>query len=45
MVNGTSLGSVASYTCDPDFQLEGALVRVCEGDGLWSGEPPVCMRK
>ena len=45
MMDGTSLGSIASYMCDLDFQLEGASVRRCKGDGQWSGQPPECIRE
>lgn len=43
-------GTVATYSCDVGFGLEGAAVRVCEGDGsspngAWSGSAPSCSGK
>lgn len=36
-------GSSATYTCDEGFALDGEETRVCQGDGNWSGEEPVCL--
>ena len=36
------LGSVAEYSCDKGFSLKGDHARVCQSDGNWSGEKPVC---
>lgn len=40
--SGTTFTSTATYSCTPPFQLLGAAVRVCQGTGVWSGEPPTC---
>ena len=46
LVNTTTfIGSVASYTCEPDFWLDGDAERVCENSGFWSGSKPVCKSK
>ena len=39
---GTLFGSVATYNCDSPFQLVGVVTRVCQADGTWSGEAPIC---
>ncbi len=47
-VNGTvddadrEYQSVATYSCDPGFNLDGAETRTCQSDGTWSGQPPTC---
>lgn len=38
----TSVGSTAAYACDKGYILEGSAVRVCQQDGAWSGQEPVC---
>lgn len=35
---------IATYTCDAQFTLKGDPSRVCEKDGLWSGQAPMCER-
>ena len=42
---GTVYGSVATYSCEPPFQLEGTATRVCQDDGEWSGHAPTCQSK
>ena len=43
------LGTIATYTCEAGFYLEGNEVRVCMDDdgmdviGLWSGQEPSCV--
>ena len=44
-VFGFIVGSVASYTCNVNYQLEGRSVRICGSDGQWTGETPTCERK
>ncbi len=37
--------TVATYTCNPGYTLNGDTTRTCGSDGMWSGSPPVCHRK
>ena len=39
----TTLGSVASYTCNTGYSLSGAPTRTCQADGTWSGTAPTCI--
>ena len=41
----TVFGSSATYSCDSGFLLIGDNTRVCQEDGQWSGEEPVCVGK
>lgn len=36
------VGSVSTYHCDAGFVLDGDTSRMCQLDGEWSGEVPVC---
>ena len=38
----TTFASVATYTCFEDFELIGVTQRVCQLDGSWSGQEPIC---
>ena len=40
--DGSLLDAVAIYTCDPAFRLIGVDSRVCQENGSWSGEAPIC---
>ena len=42
ILSGTTNGSMAMYVCDSRFVLTGDATRVCQDDGYWSGEEPVC---
>ena len=35
--------TIANYTCDPGFGLDGDEMRTCQADGMWSGEQPTCV--
>ena len=39
---GNTPGSIATYTCDPGFNLSDDTPRTCENDGTWTGSDPVC---
>ncbi|XP_026330613.1 locomotion-related protein Hikaru genki-like [Hyposmocoma kahamanoa] len=39
---GTKLGHVAHFSCQPGFHLNGSAVLTCMGDGRWSFLPPTC---
>ena len=47
-LTGNSIGDVATYVCDPGFELVGQPTRTCEQlnpqTADWSGEEPVCRR-
>ena len=47
-LSGNSIGDVATYVCDPGFELVGQPTRTCEQlnpqTADWSGEEPVCRR-
>ena len=39
------LGTVATYTCDTGYTLNGGTNRTCESGGVWSGSDLVCQRE
>ncbi len=39
------VNSVATYTCDTGYTLNGNTIKTCGSDGVWSGSTPVCQRK
>ena len=41
-LSGTTVGSIATYTCTPGFQLNGQQTRQCLVSGSWSGQEPTC---
>ena len=38
----TTFGSIATYSCDEGFGLQGSSERVCEATGQWNGSEPLC---
>ena len=44
-ITSTTVSSIASYECERGFGLVGVSSRVCQVDGTWSEEEPVCERK
>ena len=47
-INSTTIGSEAIYTCGPGFAIvplseSGEVTRVCESNGNWTGEEPLCI--
>ena len=44
-VSGRSVNSTARYSCVSGYTLIGLPLRVCQPNGVWSGEAPVCKRK
>ena len=40
--NGVLVGSQATYICDRGFTLVGSSGRICQANGQWSGEAPIC---
>ena len=45
MFNDTTFDSVATYSCDPTYALNGNATRRCLADGTWSGNMPSCVCK
>ena len=41
----TTFDSVATYSCDPGYALNGNAKRRCLADGTWSGTIPSCVCK
>ena len=41
-VEGNTLGSQANYSCSEGYVLNGNNIRMCQGDGQWSGSEPRC---
>lgn len=44
-VNDTVFESIANYTCQRGYSVNGTSIRLCEGDGQWSDSMPQCIRK
>ena len=42
--NGTNLNSVATYSCNRQYVLDGLPTRHCQANDQWSGETPTCRR-
>ena len=42
-LSSTTYNSVATYTCDVGYTLQGPNSRTCQSDGLWSGSVPQCL--
>lgn len=40
--SGAVLGSICTYTCQVGYNLVGNAEQTCVGNGIWTGEPPVC---
>ena len=39
---GTTVGSMATYACNKGFTLMGSNARVCQPNGKWSRDEPIC---
>ena len=44
-MNGTIIGSEASYSCRNGFELKGVRTRQCQSSKQWSDSEPVCTSK
>lgn len=42
-ITGTVFDSVATYSCDEDYRLDGDMQRTCLSSGTWSGSEPQCL--
>ena len=40
---GTTFSSVAVYSCDGGYELQGDPVRMCNESGVWNGREPTCI--
>ena len=40
---GRTIGSTATFTCKPGFEMSGPATLTCSVDGRWSDDPPVCI--
>ena len=38
-------GTVASFSCDPGFELVGDETRECQHDSTWGSSQPQCLRE
>lgn len=41
-LTGDSFGDRATYSCNENYWISGHKVRICQGNGNWSEQPPVC---
>ena len=39
---GTKFGQIATYSCNPGYNLVGGGPRTCQATGEWSGSAPTC---
>ena len=42
---GNTVGDVAMYICDREYEIVGDDMRTCLDDGTWNGSVPICTRK
>ena len=45
VLTGNEPGDTATYSCDANFELSGEQVLTCGNNGMWSADPPTCIRK
>ena len=43
--SGTVFNSIAMYSCDTGYMLDGVSTRVCVSEGIWIPEAPRCLSK
>ena len=41
-LSGNTPDSTATYSCNTGYRLVGAETRICQSDGFWSLEEPIC---
>ena len=44
-LTGTTVGSIATYSCFYGYELIGLPTQKCQDNGYWSGIPPQCVLK
>ena len=42
-VEDRSPESVATYSCNGGYSLKGSATRLCQSNGTWTNEPPMCV--
>ena len=42
---GQNVGDSATYMCNDTFYLRGNMTRICQNNGMWSDEAPMCLCK
>ena len=42
-ITATTIGSMATYSCDLGYTLNGNISRMCQSDGQWSSAQPSCV--
>ena len=42
ILDASTFGSQANYSCSEGYILNGNSTRVCQADGQWSGSEPIC---
>ena len=42
---GQNVGDIATYMCNDSFYLRGSMTRICQNNGMWSDEAPMCLCK
>ncbi len=45
IVDATTFGNTASYTCEDGYILAGSDSVICQADATWSDTAPECVRK
>ena len=43
-ISGTT-GTVAAYSCNAGYYMEGSASTTCQADGVWSSSAPLCYGK
>ncbi len=43
IMEGIAFGSIATYSCEEGFNVNGQARRICESDGNWSDRAPTCI--
>ena len=41
-ISEDTVGGIATYRCNSGYDLFGSETRICQNDGSWSGDAPVC---
>ncbi|CAH1263510.1 CSMD3 [Branchiostoma lanceolatum] len=41
---GNTYGDVATYDCDPGYEMVGSPTQTCQDNEHWTGSPPYCIR-